>query len=571
MPGGAHAQPIRERVGWKGALDAPARGERSTDGVPSLGLDSHDLGARVEAGHRNGAARHQAATPDRGVEVSESAGGFRILAELEARGSLSRRHVGVVEGRDQHPAALGREPLRAPGALLAVATDRHDLGALALRLSALVLRRVAGHHDQGAQAECMRRPRHGPGVVSRGVRDHSPAIRREAQHAVEGSAQLEGPGGLEAFGLQEELGPSLLVTKDRRPQHVGSDSSLRLADSLDRQLLEHRDLPSDEYPWGLSRTQRIRHPGSVAAHGTSRRVIYAALAGNALIAGTKFVAAWVTGSSAMLSEAIHSCVDTGNQGLLLVGLRRAARPPDDEHPFGYGREVYFWAFTVSILIFGVGSGVALYEGLHEISNPTPIEHVWVSYGVLAAALCFEGVSWGVAISAFNRERGERSYRQAIRASKDPTVLTVLLEDTAAMAGLLVAFVGIGLGHELDMPLLDGVASVAISAILAGTATVLAIETHGLLIGEAADPLLVAEIREILQRHPQVERINEILTLHQGPSDVLVNLSVDFVDGVDSSAVEDSVSQIERDIRSRYPEVRKIFVEAQSRRGHLRNA
>ncbi|MFQ5698235.1 MAG: cation diffusion facilitator family transporter [Myxococcota bacterium] len=300
-------------------------------------------------------------------------------------------------------------------------------------------------------------------------------------------------------------------------------------------------------------------------------MIYAALAGNGLIAVTKFGAALVTGSSAMLSEAIHSCVDTGNQGLLLVGLRRAARPADDEHPFGYGREVYFWAFVVAILIFGVGSGVSLYEGLHKLSNPAPMRHVWASYWVLVAALAFEGASWAVAISAFNRERGARSYREAIRASKDPSILAVLLEDTAAMAGLLVALVGIGLGHALGMPVLDAVASVVIAAILAGTATVLAVETHGLLIGEAADPLLVAEVRAILQRHPSIERINEILTLHQGPSDVLVNLSVDFVDGVDSSGVEESVSQVEVEIRSRYPEVRKIFVEAQSRRGHLRNA
>ncbi len=304
----------------------------------------------------------------------------------------------------------------------------------------------------------------------------------------------------------------------------------------------------------------------MAAH-SSRKVIYAALAGNALIAVTKFAASWFTGSSAMFSEAIHSLVDTGNQALLLYGLKRAQRPPDEMHPFGYAKEIYFWAFVVAILIFAVGAGISIYEGVHKIQQPVTMTSVYVNYIVLGFAILFEAGAWSIAWREFNATRGGRGIFQALRAAKDPSIITVLLEDTAATLGLIVALIGISLGQWLDLPVLDGVASVVIGVILALTAAVLAFETKALLIGEAASPEVVARIRRIVSAQKTVQRANEILTMHLGPTDALVNLSVDFRDGLDSAAVEEAISRMEREIKQACPEVSRVFIEAQSWRSH----
>ncbi len=229
----------------------------------------------------------------------------------------------------------------------------------------------------------------------------------------------------------------------------------------------------------------------------SRKVIFAALAGNALIAVTKFAAASYTGSSAMLSEAIHSLVDTGNQGLLLYGMKRAARPADKFHPFGYGIELYFWAFVVAILIFGVGAGVSFYEGIDKLQNPHAVTSPHVNYIVLGLAMVFEAAAWWIALQELRKVKGEHGYFEAVRLSKDPTVFTVLFEDTAAMLGLIVAFIGILLGQLLDMPVLDGVASLIIGGILAITAAYLAYECKGLLTGESASRAVVSEIERII--------------------------------------------------------------------------
>ena len=202
------------------------------------------------------------------------------------------------------------------------------------------------------------------------------------------------------------------------------------------------------------------------AASSSKTVIYAALIGNGLIAITKFIAAGITGSAAMLSEAVHSVVDTGNQGLLLYGIRRSNRPPDDAHPFGYGMELYFWAFVVAILIFAGGAGISAYHGIEKILHPEPLENAYINYIVLALAMVFEAVAWWIAFKAFRATKGELGYFEAVRRSKDPTLFTVLFEDSAAMLGLVVAFIGIALGQALDMPVLDGVASVLIGVILA---------------------------------------------------------------------------------------------------------
>lgn len=299
----------------------------------------------------------------------------------------------------------------------------------------------------------------------------------------------------------------------------------------------------------------------------SKKVIYAALVGNALIAVTKFGAASVTGSAAMLSEGIHSLVDTGNQGLLLFGIHRSKRPADEKHPFGYGAEIYFWAFVVAILIFAVGAGVSIYEGIQKVIDPHTITDPTINYWVLGFAFIFEGIAWSIALKEFSSTKGKRSYVQALRESKDPTIFTVLFEDSAAMLGLVVAFVGIFCADYFNLPVLDGVASIVIGLILAGTAMVLAYETKGLLIGEAAAPEIVDAITNIISATPTIDCLNEIRTLHRGPNDVLLALSVDFEDNVPAGKVEQAIYQLEIAIKTRFPVVKRLFIEVQSAQHH----
>lgn len=304
----------------------------------------------------------------------------------------------------------------------------------------------------------------------------------------------------------------------------------------------------------------------MAASG-SKKVIYAALFGNALIAVTKFAAAAYTGSSAMLSEGIHSLVDTGNQGLLLYGLRRSKKPADAKHPFGYGAELYFWAFVVAILIFAVGAGVSLYEGIQKILHPHEVTNVYINFIVLGFAIVFEGFAWWFAYREFESRRGNRAILQAVRDSKDPTIFTVLFEDSAAMAGLVVAGLGIAGSVYLDLPWLDGAASVTIGIILALTAMLLAVETKGLLIGESADPEVTHAIRALVEATPTIHGLNEIRTLHRGPDDVLLALSVDFEDNLTAGKVEEAIYQLELAIKGRFPTVRRLFIEVQSKEHH----
>jgi cation diffusion facilitator family transporter len=300
----------------------------------------------------------------------------------------------------------------------------------------------------------------------------------------------------------------------------------------------------------------------MASH-SSKTVIYAALIGNLLIAVSKFAAAWLTGSSAMLSEAIHSLVDTGNQGLLLNGMRQAAKPASPEHPFGHGLQLYFWTFIVAILIFGLGAGVAMLEGIQKILNPHPLESPWVNYTVLALSLVFEGITWLIALRAFRAGKGRRRWLDAIQSSKDPTIFTVLFEDTAALLGLLIAGVGIATGQIFGLLVMDGVASVVIGLLLATTAGLLAYESQSLLTGEGVQPEMRASIRRLAEEESGVVRVNELLTMHFGPQDVLVALSMDFENTQPASSVEVTVSQLERRIKSAHPEVTRVFIEAQS--------
>ncbi len=296
----------------------------------------------------------------------------------------------------------------------------------------------------------------------------------------------------------------------------------------------------------------------------STRVIIAALIGNSLIALTKFIAAMVTGSSAMLSEGIHSLVDTGNQILLLYGLKAARKPADERFPYGHGKEVYFWSFVVAILIFAVGAGVSLYEGVHRLLHPEPIEHLYINYLVLGLAMLFEGAAWYFAFREFKTVKGPLTYFEAVQRGKDPSMFVVLFEDSAAMLGLMVAFVATLLTQFTGLLMFDGIASIIIGIILGGTAIWLAYETKGLLIGESAIPQVVEGIRAIARDYEKVDQVNEVLTMHMGPNYILVNLSIAFVDMASSDEVEEAIALLDRRIKQVFPQIKRVFIEAEAR-------
>jgi cation diffusion facilitator family transporter len=297
----------------------------------------------------------------------------------------------------------------------------------------------------------------------------------------------------------------------------------------------------------------------------STLVIYGAIGGNLAVATAKFVAAAASGSSAMLSEAIHSLVDTGDGLLLLFGRWRSKRPPDRGHPFGHGREQYFWSMVVALIIFGVGGGVSIYEGILHLRRLPRIEDPTWSYVVLGLAAVFEGISWTIAFrEMLHRRRPGDGIWQTIRRSKDPSVFTVLLEDSAALIGLAIAFAGIWLEHRLQNPYLDGVASILIGLLLAVVAAVLARETRGLIIGEGAHPEVVDDILAIARADPAVERASIPLTMQLAPKEVLVNLDVRFQRGLTTAEIEEAVDRLEREIRARHPDVSRIFIEARGR-------
>jgi len=302
----------------------------------------------------------------------------------------------------------------------------------------------------------------------------------------------------------------------------------------------------------------------------SKKVIVAALIGNTLISISKFAAALITGSSAMLSEGIHSLVDTGNQILLLYGLKQAKKPADENFPFGHGKEIYFWSFIVAILIFALGGGISIYEGIQHLQHPRPISNPLINYIVLGLAMLFEGGAWYFAFREFTRVRGKWGYIEAIQRGKDPSFFVVLFEDTAAMLGLLVAFAGVALTQMTGILYFDGTASVIIGLILIGTAIWLAYETKSLLIGESANRPVVDGIREILNSNSLVEHVNEVLTMHMGPDFILANLSVDFRDSATAEDIESVIADMDQAIKKQYPKIKRIFIEAAKRRDNGRN-
>jgi cation diffusion facilitator family transporter len=294
----------------------------------------------------------------------------------------------------------------------------------------------------------------------------------------------------------------------------------------------------------------------------SKQAVVAAIIGNAIIAVIKFVAGVMTGSSAMISEGIHSVVDTGNGGLLFHGLRRGARAPDTAHPFGHGMEVYFWSLIVAVSIFGIGGGISIFEGITHMRDPSALQGATIAYIVLGLAAVFESLSFSVAYRAFRKHRGSRGTLTAIHHGKDPSLFTVLFEDTAALLGLFVAFLGVLLSHLLHMPVLDGAASVIIGLILICAAGWLAYESKSLLVGEAADPALVKAVREIALADPVVVGLGQVLTMHMGPDEVLLNIEVQFTRGLPAEEIHAAIHRIEEHISEPFPEVNRVFVEVE---------
>ncbi len=307
------------------------------------------------------------------------------------------------------------------------------------------------------------------------------------------------------------------------------------------------------------------HPKPHAAvHALASNVaIYAAIAANVAIAITKFVVAGITGSSAMLSEGIHSGVDTFNGILLLVGLRLSRRPATPEHPFGHGKELYFWSLIVAVLIFGLGGGVSFYEGVQHIRRPEPLRDATWNYVVLAAAALFEGASLFVALRQFLKQSGKTPFWEALHRSKDPTTYTVLAEDSAALAGLAIAAIGIALSHGLNMPELDGAASLLIGLLLAAVAVVLIRESRGLLIGEGIRPETARAIRGIALAQPKVRDVGRVLSMYVGPDDVLVTMDLDFDDGTAAADAATAIAAVEHKVRERFPMIKRLFIEAGS--------
>jgi cation diffusion facilitator family transporter len=308
-------------------------------------------------------------------------------------------------------------------------------------------------------------------------------------------------------------------------------------------------------------------PRTKSSTESSRTVIYAALLGNLLVAVTKLAAAGWTGSSAMLSEGVHSIVDMGNELLLLYGLRQAAKRPDREHPLGHGREIYFWSFVVALLVFVLGACVSIFEGIEHILHPHPVEDVAVTYVVLALSALFDGISWWITLRTFKGGKRYSELLVAIRDSKDPPSFIVLFEDSAALIGLAIAFVGIYLSQRLHQPIFDGIASIAIGLVLATAALLLARQTKGLLIGERANQSMLESILAIAASVDGVSKANGAFTVHLAPEQIFVALSLEFADELRTPDIEARVIEVERSLRVSHPAVIAVFVKPQSSGGY----
>jgi cation diffusion facilitator family transporter len=292
----------------------------------------------------------------------------------------------------------------------------------------------------------------------------------------------------------------------------------------------------------------------------SKVTVVAALFANLVVAAAKFLAAWRTGSSAMLAEAIHSTIDTSNELLLLLGMRQSAQPPTVERPVGHGRELYFWAFVVAVFIFAIGGGFSLYEGYEHLRHPTPLRDPTWNYAVLALGFISDGASFVIAWRTFGKQRGRRPFWRAFRISKDPSVFMVLFEDAAALLGLLLAFLGVFLSHYLNRPALDGVASMAIGVLLLIVAGLLLRETKSLLLGEPAEDKLLTHIRELAKAQPTVQHVRPVLSSYLGPHEILVVLPVEFAPDLPASQLVEAAAHLRETIKNCHPDVRYVFVQ-----------
>lgn len=305
-----------------------------------------------------------------------------------------------------------------------------------------------------------------------------------------------------------------------------------------------------------------RRPRS--AHFKDNIVLYGALAANLGIAVAKFIAAAITGSSSMLTEGVHSLVDSGNQVLLLYGQSRAKRAPDQMHPFGYGRELYFWAFVVAMLIFAVGAGVSIYEGAMHYMDPEPLRDPTINYVVLGVAFLLEGGSWVIAVREFAARPHPAGWWRSLVGSKDPGHFVVLFEDSAALVGLLIAAAGVWASHHVGDPRIDGLASILIGLVLTGVALLLAREAKGLIIGESADPALVRRIRAVLESHPNITSVNHVRTIHTAPDAIFVAVSADFDDQIPMGEGERLIEQIEAQLKEMSPCFSSIYIRPEKR-------
>ncbi|MBL4678644.1 MAG: cation transporter [Mucilaginibacter sp.] len=295
----------------------------------------------------------------------------------------------------------------------------------------------------------------------------------------------------------------------------------------------------------------------------NRKSIYSALIANLLIAVTKFIAGGFTRSSSMISEGIHSMVDTIDQVLLLYGLKRSKKAPDATHPFGYGKELYFWSFIVSILIFGLGGGISIYQGIHHIIEPEPVENPIWNYIVLGLSLIFEGASFIIAAKEFNKVRNGLSWWDAIIKSKDPSSFLVLFEDGAAVLGLLIVFILMLIGQSLNLPYLDGVASVLVGLLLVFTSAILARESRSLLMGEGIASETQKKICNLAELDEAVIRVVNVLSTYQAPDDVILMLIIDFEPDIDTEDITASIERIRREIKEAYPLIKLVFIQPQT--------
>jgi cation diffusion facilitator family transporter len=301
----------------------------------------------------------------------------------------------------------------------------------------------------------------------------------------------------------------------------------------------------------------------------SVKVIYAAIVANLGIAISKFIVAGITGSAAMLAEGIHSAVDTGNEVLLLVGERNSAKPADAKHPFGYGKELYFWALIVALSVFSLGGGLSIYHGIDALRHPEPLQDATWNYAVLGVSALFEGYSWNVSRVALNKRRKPgASLWQTMRASKDASVFTVFIEDSAALIGLVIAALGIALGHYFDNPYFDPAASVLIGLLLVGAALTLARETGALLVGESIGPDATRKVREVFERDPAILDVADLQSMQLGPDEVLLTVAVQFKRGMRIDEVEDAIERLEKTVAGLYPSIRHIYFESSALRSAM---